>query len=137
MSDLKAAKDNHEVATARLSVAIKAAINEALTETFSDPSVETVAWGVSNQEYNDENAGEGVFGPVVNLVDKGAEWDRDAEYSLFYARSTKGADALKKVLDTAGYEAVAVALNLHDEQVAYIATRKGDGFTLYSESIGY
>lgn len=146
------AKANYVEARRTLASAVKEEIAEGLLEAFGDPSVENVVFGVSTQAYNDENAGIGTYGPLVNsLSDEDDFFNRDDEYSLFYDYSSRvsGDRRVKRLadaLESAGWEFAAEALGVSyspgesygGQEMAFVAQRRSDGsYSLYEHSVGY
>lgn len=135
-------------ARATLIRTVKDEIAQGLFEAFGDPTVENVIFGVSTSAYNDENAGIGVYGPLVNTL-SGEEFERDDEYNLFYQHGAGNSDprirALSGTLTEAGWEFAAEALGVsydagenYGQEMAFIATRKDDGsYDFYEHDTSY
>jgi len=151
LQDLSAAKENLEQAEQRLTEAVKRGIREGLIETFSNSGIQNVVFGVCTAPYNDENPGQGVFGPLVNLLDEDESITSDydgAGYELFYnyggPTATADAPLLSAVLKGAGWEPAANALGVSyypgeggGDNVVFVARRTDDGFSLEENSVGY
>lgn len=145
-------KDAVGQAERELTSVIKQGIREALTEIFTDPDVQNVSFGVCTEPYNDENPGQGIFGPMVNMVDDEGDFTHDDEYELLYnygpGHSDPRARLLKDVLDAAGWEYASAALGMSydgaggygsDDNTVFVAARDDSvaGFSLTSHEIGY
>lgn len=145
LAGLKAAQEE-AVAAARYE------IKQGLQDAFNDPSVENVVFGVSTDPYNDENTGQGVYGPVVNAslsldADTGEllDFTRDDEYELFYdySKSDQRTANLNRVLSEAGWKLAGEALGVpyyeseaSGHTCAFIAVRRDGGYSLEEHSVG-
>lgn len=138
---------------------IKAGIKAGLEQAFENPEVESVAFGVACRPYNDESAGQGIYGPVVNFIafdddiddhyEAWADYDftHDQEYELFYDRpaADQRAKLLSQVLKLADWKYAGEALGVsywEDEgsgqDEAFIAFRKPNGgYELQRFEVGY
>lgn len=114
MSDIVSAKHAYERAREEFIAAVKASIKDALDEAFEDSEVQSVVFGVSTDPYNDENPGQGVYGPDVNNLSYEDDFSRDDRYTLYYDRSGGDSQAcrLAEVLKEAGWEAAGEALGV-------------------------
>lgn len=146
MPNIREAKAALEAARTEAVAAVKYEIKQALQDAFNDPSVENVVFGVSTDPYNDENSGQGVFGPLVNSLSDGETFERDDEYELFYnsyGSPDPGAANLSRVLQEAGWELAGEALGVsywpgegHGQTAAFVALRRdGGGYSFESVEI--
>jgi hypothetical protein len=126
---------------------IREGIQAGLEDLFSDPEVKDVVFGVACQPYNDESAGQGIYGPVVNFQPAyDDDFCNDDEYALFYDRpaASPKARVLGEVLRLADwkYAGEALGVNYYEdegsgEDVAFVATRNNDGgYTLVEHRVG-
>lgn len=161
MSTLSSVQNAHadfEAAHHNFVAEIKSGIKAGLEQAFEDPGVESVAFGVACRPYNDESAGQGIYGPVVNFItydddiDPQDVWDNyefesDDEYALFYDRPApdRRAQLLSEVLKLADWKYAGEALGVsywedegHGNDEAFIAFRKSDGgYDLQQFEVGY
>lgn len=151
ISEIQQAKSRLESAETDLADAVKRGVREGLIQAFEDASVSNVVFGVCTAPFNDENPGQGTFGPLVNVLDENETIDSDydgAGYELFYNYGSTGtgsqAALLASVLREAGWEASANALGVDywpdegsGQNVAFVARRTDSGFNLEENSVGY
>jgi hypothetical protein len=153
MSNFTDAKRAYESAQEDFHKAIKDEVRESLEEIFADDSVENVIWGVALTPYNDENPGIGIFGPLINALEKDEDGDyREIEYdhdgvgyNLFYDwRGTTPSNRLQRLfseLGNNGAQTMADAFGVrYDEHGGpteiYVAGRTDDGyFDFHSYSV--
>lgn len=121
---LSAALSDFNTAQRALLTATREALAEALLGEFTkDPSAKNIVFGVSTQPYNDENSGEGVFGPYVNYeFANGESFTHDDAHTMLYDQryGDGSAPALKAVFTQAGWENVAAALDVGEYVYAEI-----------------
>ncbi len=142
MTILENAKLEYETAQNAYYRAIKESVGEALGTIFENSEVENIAWGLSNEPYNDQNAGEGTYGPLVNSLADPAEDEltRDDEYELFYdsyGAKNELTSPLDSVIALVGWKDMCRAFGLDDETVVYVAHRDDSvrGFALNEHTI--
>ncbi len=132
--------------TEELVTAVRKGLKEGLTKAFEDPSVQTVAFGVSAAPYNDENMGQGTFGPAVNLVESSDEVSYHFLYDISEGGGNRSTSLLKSVLDAATWKYAAQALGVayyEDEgsgrESAFLAVRADapGGYVLSEHEQGY
>lgn len=121
---LAAALSDFHAAHGALHTATREALAEALLGTFTkNPNAKNIVFGVSTQPYNDENPGEGVFGPYVNYeFADGESFTYDDGHSLLYngRYGDSSAPDVKDVFTQAGWEHVAAALDVGEHVYAQI-----------------
>jgi hypothetical protein len=141
-------------AEADVSEAAKDSVRAGLREAFENPDIQNVVFGVSTAPHNDENFGQGVFGPLVNHFDVDTDLgdldQYELEQALFYDYGVKTGDSrvrtLSAALATADWKYIGAALGVryyesegHGSTSAFIAERKssGVGYTFHEQSIDY
>lgn len=124
-------------------LATKDAVKFGLVEAFANPTVENVIFGICTAPYNDENPGQGAFGPRVNsLPDNFDAESDDGSYEIYnglcyYHYGASGDDRVKlfrEAINTADWKFVANALGVsyyedegHGSQALFVAVATGDG----------
>lgn len=151
LAELRRAKTAADDANQAFIDAAKNGIKEGLIDAFRNPDVQNVIFGVSTEEYNDENAGQGTYGPLVNSMTN-EEYEHDDSYELFYNRGYNSrpseASLLADVLSTAGWEYAGPALGLGTDgrnygsagESAFVAVRHDSapgGYLLTEHERGY
>lgn len=139
---------------AELIRAVKAGIREGLDKAFEDPEIKNVVFGVSTDPYNDENAGQGVYGPyTIDTLEYEDDFTRTEAYALFYDRTGDRPAALydlAEVLKIADWKHAGAALGVtyyegegSGNESAFVARRKeqpeldGKAYTFTEYDQGY
>lgn len=139
LADLDVAAAAATEAQRQLEVTGKAVLKQALTEVFSNPSIETVAWAQKHSEYNDEGLYPGITGPVINVVDADDPtadlWDWAGYGDSSPGEFPEEQRLVKSVLDKIGEETICEIVG--DDDNIVVASRQGDGFTIFAEYAGY
>lgn len=135
MSTISALKGTRDAAQADLVDAVKHEIKRVLNEILSlDNAPENIVFGVSTTPFNDENSGEGVFGPLVDQDE--SKFEEGYYHDLFYGYGNTvdpRVKPLENLLDNeAGFELVAAAFGMdcgYDRGSTnfFVASLKPDG----------
>lgn len=86
LDKVKAAKRDLDTANAALVSTVKDAIKSALDTAFEDDVVQAIAFGVSTDPYNDENAGQGIYGPFRIEPEYEDDFTRSEAHGVLYDR---------------------------------------------------